>query len=45
MSQNGPKTTSLMTSLTKNLQPPTRKIFFKCRLDDWSIHLSPWTAH
>jgi len=27
MSQNGPKTTSLMTSLTKNLQPPTKKFF------------------
>ena len=26
MSQNGPKSTSLMTSLTKNLQPPTKKI-------------------
>jgi len=25
MSQNGPKTTSLMTSLTKNLQPPTKQ--------------------
>jgi len=27
MSQNGPKSTSLMTSLTKNLQPPTKKSF------------------
>jgi len=27
MSQNDPKTTSLMTSLTKNPQPPTKKIF------------------
>jgi len=27
MSQHDPKTTSLMTSLTKNLQPPTKKIF------------------
>jgi len=27
MSQNGPKTTSLMTSLTKNPQPPPKKIF------------------
>jgi len=26
MSQNDPKTTSLMTSLTKNPQPPTQKI-------------------
>jgi len=28
MSQNDPKTTSLMTSVTKNPQPPTKKIFF-----------------
>jgi len=27
MSQNGPKTTSFMTSLTKNPQPPTKKFF------------------
>jgi len=27
MSQNGPKTTSLMTSLAKNLQPPTKNFF------------------
>jgi len=27
MSQNGPKTTLLMTSLTKNLQPSTQKKF------------------
>jgi len=27
MSQNDPKATSLMTSVTKNLQPPTRKFF------------------
>jgi len=27
MGQNDPKTTSLMTSLTKNPQPPTKKIF------------------
>jgi len=33
----------LMTSLTKNPQPPTKNIFFKCRLD-WPICLSPWTA-
>jgi len=26
MSQNGQKTTSHMTSLTRNLQPPTKKI-------------------
>jgi len=44
MSQNDPKTTSLMTSLTKNPHPPIKKIFFKCRLEDWLIHLTPWTA-
>jgi len=27
MSQNGPKTTSLMTSLTKNPQPQTKTFF------------------
>jgi len=27
MSQNGPKPTSLMTSLTKNPQPPTKNFF------------------
>jgi len=27
MSQNDPKTTSLMTSLTKNPHPPTKKFF------------------
>jgi len=44
MSQNGPKTTSLMMLVTKNLLPQTKKFVFKCRLDDWLIHLSPWTA-
>jgi len=34
MSQNDPKTTSLMTSLTKNPQPPTKKLFFECRVHD-----------
>jgi len=42
MSQNGPKTTSLMTSLTKNPQPPTKKIFLSA--DNWPFHFSPWTA-
>jgi len=28
MSQNGPKTTSLMTSLSKNPQPPTKKFLW-----------------
>ena len=27
MSQNDPKTTSLMTSVTKNPHPPTKKFF------------------
>jgi len=44
MSQNDPKTTSLMTSLTENLQPRTKEVFFECNLKDWPIHLSPWTA-
>jgi len=44
MSQHDPKTTSLMTSVTK-IRPPTKKIFFECKvLLDWPIHLSPWTA-
>ena len=29
MTQNDPKTTSLMTSFTKNPQPPTKKFFFR----------------
>jgi len=44
MSQNDPKTTSLMTSVTKNPHPPTKKIFFECNLLDLPSHLSPWTA-
>jgi len=44
MSQNDPKTTSLMTSVTKNPHSPTKKNFFECNLLDWPIHLSPWTA-
>jgi len=39
MSQNGPKTTSLMMSLIKNPQPSTKKLF-KCGLEDWPIRLS-----
>jgi len=27
MSQNDPKTTSLMTSVTKNVHPPTKQFF------------------
>jgi len=44
MSQNGPKTTIIMTLLTKNSQPPTKNFYFECRLDDWPSRLSPWTA-
>jgi len=44
MSQNHPKTPSLMMSLTKNPQPLIKKFFFECRLDDWLIRLSAWTA-
>jgi len=29
MSQNDPKTTSLMTSLTKNSHPPVKNFFFR----------------
>jgi len=43
MSQNDLKTTSLMTSLTKNPHP-NQKIFFVCNLLDWPIRSSPWTA-
>jgi len=48
MSQNDPKTTSLMTSLTKNLHPHpkilSKKFFFEGNLLDWPIRLSRWTA-
>jgi len=44
MRQNDPKTTSLMTSLTKNPQPPTKRFYFECRLENWPIHLSSWTT-
>jgi len=44
MSQNGPKNTSLVTSLRNKLQAPTKKFFFKCSLENWPICLSPWTA-
>jgi len=43
MSQNDPKTTSLMTSVTKK-RTPNQKFFFECNLPDWPIPLSPWTA-
>jgi len=44
MSQNGPKTTLFMTSLTNNPQPPTKKCFLVCSLDDLPNILSVWTA-
>jgi len=44
MSQNDPKTTLLMTSVTKNPTPPSNKFFFECNLLDWPIRLSTWTA-
>jgi len=44
MSQNDPKTTSLMTSVTKNLHSQTPKFFSECNPLDWPIRLSPWTA-
>jgi len=44
MSQNDPKTTSLMTAVTNNPHPPTKKFFYESNLLDWPIHLSPWTA-
>jgi len=28
----------------KKSATPNQKIFFKYRLEDWQIHLSPWTA-
>jgi len=44
MSQNDPKTNSLMTSLTKNRQPSTKKFFLEYRLEDWPIHLRIWAV-
>jgi len=40
MSQSNPKTTSLMTSLTKKSAPHNLKFFFECNLLDWLIRLS-----
>jgi len=28
----------------KKIRNPQQKIFLECRLDDWSICLSPWRA-
>jgi len=44
MSQNSPKTTSLMTSPTKSPQPPTKKFFFECRIEDLLNLLGVGTA-
>jgi len=44
MSQNGQKLTSLITSLTKNLTPKTKKLFSHCRLEDLLNVLRIWTA-
>jgi len=38
------KTTSLMTSLTKNTQPPNKNFFLECRLEDLLNLLRFWTA-
>jgi len=43
MSQNDPKTVSLMTSLMK-IYTPNQKNFFECNPLDWPISFSPWTA-
>jgi len=40
MSQNGPKTTSLLMSLTKNPQLPTKNFLFKCNLLECPIRLT-----
>jgi len=44
MSQNDPKTTPLVTSVTKNPQPPTKKFCFECRLEKWPIRLRVWNS-
>jgi len=44
MTHNDLKTTSLVTSVTKNPHPPTKKFFFECNLLDWPIRLRSWTA-
>jgi len=44
MSQNVPKTNSLLMSVTKNPYLPTKKFIFERDLLDWPIRLSPWTA-
>jgi len=44
MSQNDPKITLLMTSVTKNPHLPTKNVFFECNLLGWPICFSPWTA-
>jgi len=44
MSQNDSKTTSLITSVTKNPYPPTKIFLFECNLENWPIRLRFWTA-
>jgi len=29
---------------SQKIHNPTQKIYFECRLQDWPIRLSPWTA-
>jgi len=43
MSQNRPKTTLLMTSLTK-IRKPNQKTFFMCTLEDLPSLLRIWTS-
>jgi len=43
MRQNDPKTTSCMALLEKICNPQPQN-FFECRLEDWPIRLSHWTA-
>jgi len=44
MTQNDPKATSFMMSVTKNPHPATKNFFSECNLLGWPIRLSPWTA-
>jgi len=43
MSQNNPKTIYLWCHSQK-ICYPNQKNFLECRLEDWLIRLSPWTA-
>jgi len=44
MSQNGPKTTSLVTSLTKICNPQPKKFLYEHRLEDLPNLLRVWTT-